>query len=565
MDIAATRYGNVVSVESPHQGFGSARLTGAVGGFIALGLLLRLVRYAVNYPIWHDEAFVAVNFLDRGYLDLLRPLDYAQVCPLLFLWAELTAVKLGGYSEWSLRFFPTLCALASVGLFWDVSRRINRGSAHLLAVAIFAISFTPIRHGAEVKPYASDLLAALVLLRFALGWLEKPASSFWLWASAAAAPIVLGVSYPAVFVASGLCLALAPRALFRSNRVVRTAFLVCCASVLLSFVALFAAFTSAQSAELTSRYRWGYWLDSFPPTRQPWRVPWWFLRTHVGMLMAYPIGGDAGASAGTFACVVAGAAALWKRGRREMVGVLCAPFGMGLLAACLGRYPYGGEARFMQYVAPATCLLMGIGLAAVVDRRSVLNFRFNRRKIVVAALAVLGVAQLMMDFVKPYRDREDVLSRRFAQWFWNEQARDAELICARTDLGLRLDGDPLHWQRGTSSIYQCYQALYSPRRRRRETPDLGRISIDHPLKIVFFDRLPVDNPYFSDWLHAVERKLDLRSRADYVVYPPRTAESWKRDGCVVLEFVPKRDPAAPDSPVFPDGLARRIDPFGGRF
>jgi hypothetical protein len=66
----------------------------ATWAFVALGLLVRMVRYLVVYPIWHDEAFLAVNFLDRGYRDLLRPLEYAQVSPILFLWIELTVVCL---------------------------------------------------------------------------------------------------------------------------------------------------------------------------------------------------------------------------------------------------------------------------------------------------------------------------------------------------------------------------------------------------------------------------------------------------------------------------------------
>ena len=73
---------------------------------MGLGVLLRIARYLMDYPLWWDEAFVAVNFIRRDYLDLLRPLDYGQVCPILFLWCELAIVKLLGFSEWSLRLFP---------------------------------------------------------------------------------------------------------------------------------------------------------------------------------------------------------------------------------------------------------------------------------------------------------------------------------------------------------------------------------------------------------------------------------------------------------------------------
>ena len=69
----------------------------------------------------------------------------------------------------SLRLFPTLCSILCLPLFCHVSGRLVGGTAQLLAVAILATSFYPIRHGAEIKPYASDLLAALIFLSLAAG------------------------------------------------------------------------------------------------------------------------------------------------------------------------------------------------------------------------------------------------------------------------------------------------------------------------------------------------------------------------------------------------------------
>ena len=91
--------------------------------FVGLGIVIRLVRYLVNYPIWHDEAFLAANFWDRDYVNLLRPLDYGQVAPWLFLAIERTAVKWLGYSELSLRLFPTVCSILCLPLFRHVSGR----------------------------------------------------------------------------------------------------------------------------------------------------------------------------------------------------------------------------------------------------------------------------------------------------------------------------------------------------------------------------------------------------------------------------------------------------------
>ena len=43
--------------------------------------------------------------------------------------------------------------------------------------------------------------------------------------------------------------------------------------------------------------------------------------------------------------------------------LLLAPLGMALAAAALRRYPYGNEARQMQFAAPTFCLLAGLGAA----------------------------------------------------------------------------------------------------------------------------------------------------------------------------------------------------------
>ena len=101
-----------------------SRIERAVLAFVAIGVLVRVARYLTNYPVWGDEACLALSFPRRGYLDLLSPLEYGQICPILFLWAELTAVKTFGFSEMSLRLFPLICGVSSVFLFRHVAGRI---------------------------------------------------------------------------------------------------------------------------------------------------------------------------------------------------------------------------------------------------------------------------------------------------------------------------------------------------------------------------------------------------------------------------------------------------------
>lgn len=55
---------------------------------LAVGVTLRVLLYLSSRSLWLDEACLALNLAGRSYLDLLRPLDYDQVAPPLFLWAE---------------------------------------------------------------------------------------------------------------------------------------------------------------------------------------------------------------------------------------------------------------------------------------------------------------------------------------------------------------------------------------------------------------------------------------------------------------------------------------------
>src|SRR3954451_19749190 len=116
----------------------------ATAGFVVLGLLLRLARYLADFPLWCDEARLAANLIDLGFGDLGRPLRYQQVCPVGFLAVELAAVRLLGFSTWSLRLAPLVSALAGVLLFRRVAGRLLSGLPLLLAVGTFCVSWWPV-------------------------------------------------------------------------------------------------------------------------------------------------------------------------------------------------------------------------------------------------------------------------------------------------------------------------------------------------------------------------------------------------------------------------------------
>ena len=300
-------------------------------------------------------------------------------------------------------------------------------------MAILAIGYTPIRHGGEVKPYATDLLVALALIGLAVEWLRAPGRHRFLWALAALGPIAIGLSNPAIFVAAGVGIVLArPVLRTRSARAILPLGFYG-AGVGATFLALL-RLVNAPQASAVMDWMQVYWADAFPP-RSPLPLLRWLAEVHTSHMFAYPAGGDHGASTATTALMLVGAVAFVRRGSRTVLALLLSPFLPGLLAATIGRYPYGGSARTMQYVAPSIILLAGLGLAVGLARLPRPRWRERLPGRVLAGFVAIGLGMLVWDVTHPYKEPEDRSRRAFARRFWVEESRGAEL-------GLRPGGPP---------------------------------------------------------------------------------------------------------------------------
>jgi hypothetical protein len=390
-----------------------SRLWLLAAGLIAVGVIGRLVRYFLQFPIWGDEAFVCMNFLHRDYLGLTRELDYWQVAPVLFLWLELTVVRLLGASELAVRLVPLLAGLLSLGLFWRLARSTLTPTAAVLAVGLLAVARWPVSMSTFAKPYSLDLLMSLVLLVPAVEWLRRPDCLRWLVLLTAATPFALMGSYPAVFLAGAVSVALLPTA-WRSRRGARGLYVAMNLLMMAAFLASYWVVGREQLDPVAGRvnhYLQEYWADAFPP-HAPWPLAKWLVLIHTGRMMAYPVGDGNGGSALTFLLFAAGVWAWWKSGRRALLVLALTPFALNLLAAFLHRYPYGGCCRLSQHVAPAVCLLAGTGAAALLEK-FVRAERLRRCWVGVlcALLLLCGVGGLVFDVARPYHD-DDALWQR---------------------------------------------------------------------------------------------------------------------------------------------------------
>jgi 4-amino-4-deoxy-L-arabinose transferase-like glycosyltransferase len=465
---------------------------------LAVGVLWRVLRYLLHFPLWEDEAFICLNFLELDYLGLTRELHNCQVAPLLFLWGELTSLHLLGPSEWSLRLLPFLAGLGSLFLFWRLARLTLPPLARTLAVGILAVAIWPVSMGAFTKPYAFDLFVSLLLLFPAVHWLQEPRQFRWLVLLALATPLALFSSYPAVFVAGAVSLALVFAA-WRQGWKARLLWSVYNVVLLASFaghyfVAARSQLHSPDRGLTTEHGMQDFWAEGFPPS-SPVALTKWLILTHTGQMMAFPIGAqDGGSTLTTLLCLV-GAWHFWTTRRRALLVLCTAPFVLGLIAAVLHRYPYGASCRLSQHVAPAVCLSAGMGAAVLLER--IRSVALRRRWIlgVCTVLVLVGAVGMARDVIQPYRNLETLWTKHVMRAFEAEARSGAPIVVLNRyeELDglfrwyLELYGDRVSWagridwhKARASGEFLCFYYNYDKLSGPEQMP---RVPVEEPMKL----------------------------------------------------------------------------------
>lgn len=379
--------------------------------FALVGVAWRVLRYGLCFPFWGDEAYLNISILHRGYADLCGPLEYAQIAPVLYLWIQRTVYLSLGGGEYALRAFSLLAGLAALLLFARLAWHLLPPRAAALAVGIFAASYYLVRHTCESKPYAGDLFAATVLVVGGAAWLQR--SARWraalLWTAGASALVWL--SYPAAFVAGGVIVAVLISALrTRSTRAAAGA-LAAGLIVVASFAAFYFLCAAGQAERAAGSWLEAYWSASFPPRADVPALLWWLLETHTGRMFAYPVGGPTFGSTATAVLCIIGAVVLVRRKHGALVVLLLVPLALTFIAAWLRRYPYGGSVRVAIYMAPAFCLLAGVGLASFLEATRSQRAGKALGGAVGAALLALPVGGAVRDILQPSKAPGDAAIR----------------------------------------------------------------------------------------------------------------------------------------------------------
>jgi hypothetical protein len=316
-----------------------------------VGCALRLYHYLRNPSVWHDEAALIVNVLDKSFTQLLGPLRWNEAGPPLFLWAERAVALLLGDSTFTLRLLPLLASCASVLLFTASVRRMLSSQAKLWAVLLFACSDRLLWHACEAKPYSVDVfLATGVLFTISRIYDWPIAGQLLVWTLLS--PVMIFTSFPACFLIGALFLLYLPLLTRKVSWRLWWLYAGWMIITLTCFLLLyFGPIQTQRNAAMDE-----CWTLHFPEWSRPWTLPVWTVAStaEVFRYCFLPIGYLLAPIA------FIGTVTIWRSEQRGMLTLLLGPLALAWLAACLHGYPYGGS-RLEVFALPGLAILVAVG------------------------------------------------------------------------------------------------------------------------------------------------------------------------------------------------------------
>ena len=254
--------------------------TTSIVAMCLLGFFFRIYFYGVNRSLWLDEAMLALNLVNRSFLELMNPLDFSQGAPVGFLFLQKAVISILGNSDYILRLFPLLSGLASIPLMYSISKQYGRGLAPYISLGLFAFSASLIYYSSELKQYSSDVLVTLLLLFIVPKSLQEKVSSNVFIALGFTGVLAIWFSHPALFILTGIILTLG-LAFTKQRNSYKLWWLVGIIGVWgINLILLY--FISLQHL-VANNVLLNYWSSGFAPL-PPWSHLNWYYNSLGGML-----------------------------------------------------------------------------------------------------------------------------------------------------------------------------------------------------------------------------------------------------------------------------------------
>ncbi len=164
--------------------------------FIGLGVGIRVFQFIYNRSLWYDEATLALNIIEKDFVQLTSPLYYNQVAPILYLYLQKALTLLLGEHDFVLRISSLIGGIAFLYFSYLLSKRFLQQTGALLTTAILAMSYPLVYYSTEAKPYMLDALTFVILFLF---YLKIKEHRKWKIYFSIAGVVAIWVSFPSIF------------------------------------------------------------------------------------------------------------------------------------------------------------------------------------------------------------------------------------------------------------------------------------------------------------------------------------------------------------------------------
>jgi hypothetical protein len=327
----------------------SPKLTWIIIGF---GILIRLIQYLYNRSLWADEAVLALNIVNRSYLELFQPLDYDQAAPIGFLLVEKLAVQLLGNNEYALRLLPLLSGIISLWLFYELAKQCIPKTAIPIALALFASLHYLVYYAAEVKQYSTDVAIALLSCLVAMHLGNPKLSRSQTLTFSLVGAVAIWFSHPAIFVLAGVGITSVLIGIVSKQQLKITNILLICTTWLLSFTVFYFGFLKKvdNNEDLLQS-----WANGFPSSL--FDIIW--LLDAFGKFFYKPLGFTALMDGIAIFAFLLGCISCFYR-RKETLAILLSPLIATFVAAYLQKYPF--RSRLVLFLTPFVILLIAEGV-----------------------------------------------------------------------------------------------------------------------------------------------------------------------------------------------------------
>jgi hypothetical protein len=322
----------------------------------AAGILLSLLQFLYNRNLWMDEAMLALNIIRRNSLELLQPLDYDQVAPILFLQIEKIFSTLLPNTEYGLRIFPLLCFWASMYFFYKIIRiRLHNIYAVILALSLFAFNSRLLYYSSEIKQYMSDVLVLLFLFYTLLRGYKKEKNRLYVLGVAGIIAIFLSNVAPIILFTCGLYLLYNDFFITRKRRILSLTLVF--AGWLTAFVIYYYFFIYEHPTREFMIYHWSGLRDpnihGFLPHNSLSDFYFFLYNNFVTMHFMLHLG-----TIMIIFSIVGTVSLIWRK-KVQMAILVCTPVLLHLFLSTFQLYPF--SPRLILYIFPCVILICSIG------------------------------------------------------------------------------------------------------------------------------------------------------------------------------------------------------------